>query len=475
MTVGGGWVDLFAGAGGWDVGARALGIDPLGIEFDPDACATRRAAGLPTVGGDVSKLDPETFHMVNGRRTVGLIASPPCQSYSNAGSRAGIRDADLVLSCLSDLAAGRDTRFDLAGEFAPSDDALFGFAIEDTRSLLVVEALRWAMALMPRWIALEQVPAVLPVWERIAEHLRALGYSTWCGRLRSDEFGVPQTRERAIMLADLDGPVTPPVPTHQRWAKGVAPAQPTDAAGRLPWVTMAEALGWWLSQRPSVTLASVSGGGRRPLDGGSGARQTLVDARERGEWVRHSSEPDPAVVLRSSNQAHATTRAIDEPAMTVATAKLSLPEWTSTRPATVIAGDRRVQPPGHKSNAADPPGKYDGRAGKNAVQINIDEAAVLQGFPERFPGQGHADRAVSPGRQCGPATDGGGDPRRPHTHDGRMSTMHTHHHPHTEARPWWHYAAAALAVLAIGVLVTLAVVGPLTDTAPVFLSDRGVG
>ena len=74
--------------------------------------------------------------------------------------------------------------------------------------------------------------------------------------------------------------------------------------------------------------------------------------------------------------------------MTVATAKLSLPEWTSTRPATVIAGDRRVQPPGHKSNAADPPGKYDGRAGKNAVQINIDEAAVLQGFPEGFPWQG---------------------------------------------------------------------------------------
>lgn len=30
-------VDLFAGPGGWDVGARELGLDPLGIELDDAA------------------------------------------------------------------------------------------------------------------------------------------------------------------------------------------------------------------------------------------------------------------------------------------------------------------------------------------------------------------------------------------------------------------------------------------------------
>ena len=27
-------IDLFAGPGGWDVGARTIGLDPIGIEID---------------------------------------------------------------------------------------------------------------------------------------------------------------------------------------------------------------------------------------------------------------------------------------------------------------------------------------------------------------------------------------------------------------------------------------------------------
>lgn len=44
-------VDLFAGAGGWDEGIRPLGIQPLGVELDPDACATpTRARDRPDAG-----------------------------------------------------------------------------------------------------------------------------------------------------------------------------------------------------------------------------------------------------------------------------------------------------------------------------------------------------------------------------------------------------------------------------------------
>lgn len=58
VDVGSDCIDLFAGPGGWDVGARDLGIDPLGVEYDDNACATRNAAGLRTLQGDVSALDP---------------------------------------------------------------------------------------------------------------------------------------------------------------------------------------------------------------------------------------------------------------------------------------------------------------------------------------------------------------------------------------------------------------------------------
>ena len=42
-------LDLFAGPGGWDCAATELGLDPLGIEYDDNACATRKAAGLRTL------------------------------------------------------------------------------------------------------------------------------------------------------------------------------------------------------------------------------------------------------------------------------------------------------------------------------------------------------------------------------------------------------------------------------------------
>ncbi|MFJ7910026.1 hypothetical protein [Kitasatospora sp. NPDC096204] len=51
-------VDLFAGVGGLDLPARALGIHVTGIEKSPDACATRRAAGLATIEDDVRRYGP---------------------------------------------------------------------------------------------------------------------------------------------------------------------------------------------------------------------------------------------------------------------------------------------------------------------------------------------------------------------------------------------------------------------------------
>lgn len=69
-----GTVYLFAG----------IGSEGLGIETNPDAWATRDAAGLETLQADVTELDP-TDHPCEL-----LIATPPCQDFSVAGKGLGI-------------------------------------------------------------------------------------------------------------------------------------------------------------------------------------------------------------------------------------------------------------------------------------------------------------------------------------------------------------------------------------------------
>ena len=189
-------LDLFAGAGGWEEGLRPLGLSALGIEWERWACATAQAAGHARLQADLSTLDPQDFAPVWG-----LLGSPPCQAYSTAGKGLGAFDKPLVIACAHELAAGNDTRVARLSE------------CRDRRSLLTVEPLRFALALRPRWVALEQVPAVLELWSLFAGLLAAHGYHTATGVLRAECYGVPQTRRRAFLLASLDGPVELPAAT----------------------------------------------------------------------------------------------------------------------------------------------------------------------------------------------------------------------------------------------------------------------
>jgi DNA (cytosine-5)-methyltransferase 1 len=223
-------LDLFAGAGGWAEGLRMLGLSALGIETDTWACATARGAGHECLQADVTQLDPNEFSPVWG-----LIGSPPCQAYSTAGKGLGRADKPLVVACAHELAAGHDSR------------ALRLKECQDPRSLLTVEPLRFALDLRPRWVALEQVPAVLELWKIFAGLLSTHGYHTAAGFLSAERYGVPQTRKRAFLIASLDGPVRLPDPTHRSYNPRRKDT-PQDEAALLPWVSMAEALGWTASE-----------------------------------------------------------------------------------------------------------------------------------------------------------------------------------------------------------------------------------
>lgn len=344
-----------------------LGVRDVGLEWDEWACKTRVAAGQWTVRADVARYP--TWPWLG--RTRGLLASPPCQAWSMAGKRLGLLDQPLVHEAVAHLAAGRDIREQLLS------------ACRDQRSLLAAEPMRYLHALNtvgePEWVAMEEVPDVLPLWKQYAAVLRRWGFSVWCGILNAADYGVPQTRKRAILLASRIRTAQPPAPTHAR----VAEQESLFGAGRAGWVSMAQALGWGATDRPVPTVCAGGGPGGGPEPFPSGSRKTLANARDRGTWTprppdiaqrpRRDAETRWAWSLRSNNQANATIRSIEEPAGTLFF--------------------------GHRANectwVAEPPTTHPQGAVPEPIRITAREAGLLQTFPADYPWAGNKGQQFS--------------------------------------------------------------------------------
>lgn len=316
-------VDLFAGAGGWEQGYT--GHDCIvGLDVDDAVRATRRAAGLVTIPADVSAYPAERFANADG-----LIASPPCQAYSAAGTR----DAVPYASALVD-AVRRG-----AWDARPS---------ADPRAWLVLEVGRWIDAVRPRWIALEQVPAVAPIWDAYAARLQAHGWRAWAGIVNAADYGVPQIRRRALLVAHRDRSVARPMPTH---AEGGTQADLFGGDGLPSWVTMADALGWGMTERPYAVIASgVSGGPDREKVGGSHARALIYRERDEGRWMVNTGR-----------------------------------DWKP-------GGDRddaqTVDPFTAPAPTVDTKGRWHLTSDDDVVRLTIRDALVLQSFPPDYPVKG---------------------------------------------------------------------------------------
>jgi DNA (cytosine-5)-methyltransferase 1 len=273
-------LDLFAGTG-WGVACQRLGIAEQGVEIMPEAVATREANGMETIYRDVWEglTDaPRTYDL--------LIASPPCQTFSMAGNGAGRRALDDVIQAIT-TGAYKD----------PAALRAFG-ETHDPRTALVLTPLAHVWRDRPRLVAFEQVPTVRPVWEACAEVMRGWGYDVAVDVLNAEQYGVPQTRKRAILVARLDGPVALPTPTHSRYySRDPYKLDP----GVLPWVSMAQALGWGMTARPYYTVTAGAStpdnlhtGGTEPsLLGGKAAREAVKKELAEGRWLAGDHDTSP--------------------------------------------------------------------------------------------------------------------------------------------------------------------------------------
>jgi DNA (cytosine-5)-methyltransferase 1 len=144
--------------------------------------------------------------------------------------------------------------------------------------------------------------------------------------------------------------------------------------GVLPWVSMAEALGWededGFLRSNYGTGGDASKRGERLL---SEPAATLTSKADRMKWILHTNRDQRPDGSRQTVEG-------DRPAPTF-TAK-SGGQWVFTRPATTVNCDPRISAPGrHDPNES-------GSQQKGAIRVTVEQAATLQSFPADYPWQG---------------------------------------------------------------------------------------
>jgi DNA (cytosine-5)-methyltransferase 1 len=200
-------IDICAGPGGIETGARILGLpDMTGVDLDDDATDTGRAEGYDRRQHDMRLLDPAKHRGVRG-----AIITPPCPGFGDSGLRLGRKDLPTILRAVRCFANGCGCKW-----ASLPDETL------DFRSPLVVEPARWVFEAPDlEWFLFEQVPAVAPVWHEIAEGAKRAGWAeARVLKLHATSYGAPAQRERVFVYGRRHQATT--VTEHDAARAGVA-------------------------------------------------------------------------------------------------------------------------------------------------------------------------------------------------------------------------------------------------------------
>lgn len=218
-------LSFFSGAMGLDQGLEKAGI-PLLLACEIDAACRRTiTANRPEIGllGDIGKYSAQEVRTAAGLSQNDeidlVVGGPPCQAFSTAGARRGLSDirGNALLQYLDMIVA-------LRPRFA---------VLENVRGLLSAPLLHTPHA--ERGDNWSPAAMALPggVLLHILEILREAGYVVSFNLYNSANFGVPQSRERVILICSRDGVALPHLmPTHSQ----------NNAFGLPAWRTLRDAL-----------------------------------------------------------------------------------------------------------------------------------------------------------------------------------------------------------------------------------------
>lgn len=190
-------ISLYTGAGGLDLGFEAAGFEvACAVEMDDEAVETlHRNRDWPVIHGDIHEVSSRRI-LDKGHLDVGeadaLIGGPPCQPFSKSG-----------------YWANGDT-----------------MRLDDPRAGTMAAYLRVLRDTLPRTFFLENVPGLayrgksegIQLIQRTVDRINrdcGVRYSLRVKQLNAANFGVPQVRERVIVVGERDGmPFDHPLPTH---------------------------------------------------------------------------------------------------------------------------------------------------------------------------------------------------------------------------------------------------------------------
>lgn len=195
-------ISLFSGAMGLDIGLGKAGLNVvIGQDFEPTCVETMKANGHNVLGGDIREIHPQTLLDMTGLQ-IGepfmICGGPPCQPFSTAGKRLGINDP----------------RGSLFMDFIRMIDYIKPrfFVMENVKGLMSSPLKHVPTAERNENDPEQKLGTVLDV---ILSEFNKLGYKTVYGVLDAVNYGVPQFRERFVLIGSRDNEdIFLPIPTH---------------------------------------------------------------------------------------------------------------------------------------------------------------------------------------------------------------------------------------------------------------------